>query len=202
MSPLESLRARLALPVGENAVFDGWTSKAVDTAAAQLGIDPAQARLAFPKTKIDMIDAYIAAVDAAMLAEYPPERIAAMKVRDRIRAQLWYRLESMVPGVPLGLADVVHRALEKDLGVRWPTVESFALLREHLHAFSDEPLESADFERAAEHFNTCRRRGVQGSNTDFLICAAAERRELPILTTDADFTRFAAVLPIALHGRA
>lgn len=85
-------------------------------------------------------------------------------------------------------------------GVR--TVESVALLREHLHAFSDEPLESADFERAAEHFNTCRRRGVQGSNTDFLICAAAERRELPILTTDADFTRFAAVLPIALHGRA
>jgi predicted nucleic acid-binding protein len=42
---------------------------------------------------------------------------------------------------------------------------------------------------------------VQGSNTDFLICAAAERRNLPILTTDADFRRFAAILPITLHGR-
>jgi predicted nucleic acid-binding protein len=62
-------------------------------------------------------------------------------------------------------------------------------------------LESADFERAAEHFKTCRAQGVQGSNTDFLICAAAERRNLPILTTDADFTRFAAILPIMLHGR-
>ena len=42
--------------------------------------------------------------------------------------------------------------------------------------------------------------GVQGSNTDFLICAAAERRGLPIFTTDADFTRFARLLPIELHG--
>jgi predicted nucleic acid-binding protein len=38
------------------------------------------------------------------------------------------------------------------------------------------------------------------SNTDFLICAVAERRAFPILTTDADFTRFATVLPIVLQG--
>ena len=79
--------------------------------------------------------------------------------------------------------------------------DSFEQVRDHLRPFADEPLETADFERAAEHFNTCRARGVQGSNTDFLICAVAERRNLSIFTTDADFTRFAAVLPIALHGR-
>jgi predicted nucleic acid-binding protein len=84
-------------------------------------------------------------------------------------------------------------------GVR--TAESFERLRDHLQPFPDEPLETADFERAAEHFNNCRARGVQGSNTDFLICAVAERRDLPILTTDDDFSRFAAVLPIVLHGR-
>ena len=94
-TPLEKIRARLALAVGEHAVFDGWTMKAVDAAAAQTGIDPAQARLAFPKAKIDMIDAYVAAVDAAMAAQFPPEKIAAMKVRDRIRSQLWFRLETM-----------------------------------------------------------------------------------------------------------
>ena len=44
-----------------------------------------------------MIDAYIAAVDTAMAAEFPPEKIAAMKVRDRIRAQLWFRIETMAP---------------------------------------------------------------------------------------------------------
>ena len=84
-------------------------------------------------------------------------------------------------------------------GVR--TAEMFERLRDHLRPFPDEPLETADFERAAEHFNSCRARGVQGSNTDFLICALAERRKLPILTTDADFVRFAEVLPITLHGR-
>lgn len=78
---------------------------------------------------------------------------------------------------------------------------AFEQLRDHLRPFADEPLETSDFERAAEHFNTCRARGIQGSNTDFLICAAAERRGLPILTSDADFTRFADLLPIALHGR-
>lgn len=81
------------------------------------------------------------------------------------------------------------------------SAESFERVRSHLHAFADEPLTTDDFEHAAEHYNTCRAKGVQGSNTDFLICAVAERRGLPILTTDLDFTRFAKVLPITLHGR-
>lgn len=97
MTPLEKIRARLALAVGENAVFDGWTEAAVDSAAAQLDIDPAQARLAFPKAKLDMIDAYIAAVDAAMAAEFTPKKVAALKVRDRIRSQIWFRLKTMAP---------------------------------------------------------------------------------------------------------
>jgi hypothetical protein len=79
--------------------------------------------------------------------------------------------------------------------------DGFQRLREHLRAFDDVPIETGDFERAAEHSNTCRRRGVQGSNTDFLICAVAERLEAPILTTDRDFSRYADLLPIVLHGR-
>ena len=85
-------------------------------------------------------------------------------------------------------------------GIR--SADSFERLREQLQAFADEPLGSADYERAAEHFNVCRTQGVQGSNTDFLICAVAERRQLPIFTTDGDFIRFARLLPISLHGRA
>ena len=78
---------------------------------------------------------------------------------------------------------------------------SFERLRDHLRPFEDEVLTTGDYERAAEHVNACRARGVQGSNTDFLICAAAERRRIPIFTTDAAFTRFARLLPIELHGR-
>ena len=96
-TPLESIRLKLALPVGENAAFDGWNAKAVEAAAVQTGIDVAQARLAFPKAQAEMVDAYIQGVDAAMEAEFTPERIAAMKVRDRIRSLIWYRLDMMGP---------------------------------------------------------------------------------------------------------
>lgn len=96
-TPLESIRLKLALPVGENAAFDGWNEKAVESAASQIGIDPAQARLAFPKDAAHMVDAYILGVDAAMEAHFTPKKIAALKVRDRIRALIWYRLEMMAP---------------------------------------------------------------------------------------------------------
>jgi ubiquinone biosynthesis protein COQ9 len=96
-SPLERLRERLALSVGENAVFDGWTSNAVESAAAQLGVDPAQARLAFPKRKSAMVDAYVQAVDREMAKRLPPAKLATMKIRERIRALVRTRLEIMAP---------------------------------------------------------------------------------------------------------
>lgn len=75
----------------------------------------------------------------------------------------------------------------------------FEQVREHLRDFPDEPVTGADHERAAEHFNTCRTNGVQGSHTDFLICAVAERLGAAIFTTDQDFMRYAQHLPISLH---
>ena len=94
-SPLEQLRRRLALAVGENAVFDGWTRQAVDSAAANLGVDPVQARLAFPKSQPAMIDCFIQEVDRALEASFTAEELAAMKIRERIRALVWRRLEIM-----------------------------------------------------------------------------------------------------------
>ena len=78
--------------------------------------------------------------------------------------------------------------------------KQYAVLRDHLRAFPDVALEPGDYEEAATFFNRCRARGVQGSNTDFLICAVAARRQLGILTTDADFRHFAKLLPIHLHA--
>ena len=97
LTPLHALRLRLALAVGENAVFDGWTGAAIDSAAGQLGIDPAQARLAFPKDPPHMIAAWIEGVDAALVERFPPEVVAAMKIRDRIRSMIWYRFEITAP---------------------------------------------------------------------------------------------------------
>jgi len=105
-SPLELIRRQLALAVGENAVFDGWTQAAVDAAAAQLGIDQAQARLAMPKDQAGKVETYIHAVDRALEEWFTPERLAGLKIREKIRSILWKRLEIMEPA-----REAVRRAL-------------------------------------------------------------------------------------------
>ena len=77
--------------------------------------------------------------------------------------------------------------------------EQFKKLRDGLRAFSDIVLDEADYEEAASCFNRCRAKGLQGSNTDFLICAVAFRRNAAVLTTDDDFEGFTRVLHVNLH---
>jgi ubiquinone biosynthesis protein COQ9 len=105
-SPLEQLRRRLALAVGENAVFDGWTRAAVDSAASRLGIEPLQARLAMPNDQAGMIDVYIQEVDRALEAYFTPERLAGIKIREKVRGLVWRRLEVMGPA-----REAIRRAL-------------------------------------------------------------------------------------------
>jgi predicted nucleic acid-binding protein len=76
----------------------------------------------------------------------------------------------------------------------------FAQLETHLAAFPDVLLLTEDYVTAANFFNLCRSRGIQGSNTDFLICAVAVRCDLAIFTADGVFRHFARCLPIVLHG--
>ena len=127
LSPLEQLRRRLALAVGENAVFDGWTRQAVDSAAVQLGIDPVQARLAFPKTQAAMIDCYIQEVDRALEAWFTPKRLQGMKIREKIRSLIWHRLEIMGPAreaVRRGLAILVMpQNVPQALRTGWRTAD-------------------------------------------------------------------------------
>jgi predicted nucleic acid-binding protein len=75
----------------------------------------------------------------------------------------------------------------------------FKRLETHLAAFPDVPLTTEDYIAAARFFNLCRAKGVQGSNTDFLICAIASRLRWEIYTADKDFTQYAKHLPITLH---
>lgn len=75
----------------------------------------------------------------------------------------------------------------------------FDRLERHLDAFVDQPLTVEDYVTAAKFYNLCRAKGIQGSNTDFLICAVAVRHDFSIFTTDQDFLHFAKCLPIVLH---
>jgi predicted nucleic acid-binding protein len=76
--------------------------------------------------------------------------------------------------------------------------EQFTRLRDYLHAFADLGLTTEDYELAAEFYNICRSNGIQGANTDFLLCAVAHRRGYSILTTDKDFESFQVYIPVKL----
>jgi ubiquinone biosynthesis protein COQ9 len=94
---LDELRIALSPRIPAHAAFDGWTGEALAMAAGELGVPPARARLAFAGGAMEMIDGWFDSVDVAMLGAFPPERIAAMKVRERIRELVLFRLTLMLP---------------------------------------------------------------------------------------------------------
>jgi ubiquinone biosynthesis protein COQ9 len=94
---LDELRAALAPLIPANAVFDGWSDKALDMAASELGVPADRARLCFPGGPVDMIDAWFDAIDLAMAKAFPLERISKMKIRERIRNLVLYRVEVINP---------------------------------------------------------------------------------------------------------
>ncbi len=92
---LDELRLALAPEVANSAVFDGWTMDAVDMAAEMADVDTDVARLAYKGGAMTMIEAWIAAVDVAMAAEMTAETLAPMKIRERIRALVQFRLDAI-----------------------------------------------------------------------------------------------------------
>jgi predicted nucleic acid-binding protein len=76
---------------------------------------------------------------------------------------------------------------------------AFERVREYATFFDDEPPDVEDYELAARFHNRCRRAGVATSTTDMLLCAISDRRSLPVLTTDADFTAYGTIVPLRLY---
>lgn len=124
---LDELRPVLAPQIAASAMFDGWSDAALANAAEASGVDPDVARLAFPGGAMDMIEAWIATIDAAMAAALPAEKLGAMKVRERIRALVTFRLEVMA-----GLEESLRRAhsvlampqnLRRALAIGWRSAD-------------------------------------------------------------------------------
>ena len=97
---LDELRVALAPDIAASAIFDGWNETALVAAAEMAGCDVDVAKLAFPDKPMngramDMIEAWITSVDLAMEAEWPQERLAELKIRDRIRELVTFRLKAV-----------------------------------------------------------------------------------------------------------
>ena len=73
-------------------------------------------------------------------------------------------------------------------------------IRKALRSWIDEPIETSVFELAASFFNLCQSKGIQGSHTDFLICACSVSWDAEILSKDKDYRLYAKHIPIQLFG--
>ena len=93
---LDELKPLLAAELPRHAGFDGWTPLAVERAAEALGVDPLVAGLVFG-SPVEMIDAWFAAIDSAMLAALTPGALGEMKIRAKITALVEARLDLMLP---------------------------------------------------------------------------------------------------------
>lgn len=103
---LDELRLALAPAIADAAIFDGWSDAALEMAADQMGADIDVARLAFKGGALDMVFAWIESVDMAMAAAFPEEKVAQMKIRERIRSLVQFRLDAVA-----GQEEALRRAI-------------------------------------------------------------------------------------------
>lgn len=94
---LDELRPHLVEAMLPHVPFDGWTQSALEAAAAELGVVPAVARLAFPGGAFEMVDAYIRTADVRMLEALDTPAFHALKIRAKITAAIRTRLEQAAP---------------------------------------------------------------------------------------------------------
>ncbi len=100
----------------------------------------------------------------------------------------------------VGRQVLVIGAIRQEVLTGWRYPHQFEQVREQMPAFPNEVLTEREYELAAEFSNTCRRHGIQGSHTDFLLCACSAAWDVPILTRDQDYLRYAEHVPMRLSA--
>jgi ubiquinone biosynthesis protein COQ9 len=90
---LTEARERLLDAALPHVVFDGWSAATLDAAVAESGVDPALARLAFPRGGVDMALAFHRRADQALADEMAGADLAAMRIRDRVAHCVRRRIE-------------------------------------------------------------------------------------------------------------
>ena len=94
---IDKARERILTATLPRVVFDGWSRTALATGTRDAGFEPIMARRAFPGGPAELLEAFSADADRAMLAALTERDPAAMKVRDRITTGVWLRLEFLAP---------------------------------------------------------------------------------------------------------
>ncbi|MBM3516663.1 MAG: COQ9 family protein [Alphaproteobacteria bacterium] len=95
--PTEARRRRLLAAALRHAPFDGWTDRCLKAAAADAGLNEAEARLAFPGGAGEVVEFFAHEADRLMTAALAKEPLAELKIRERIARAVRVRLEQQAP---------------------------------------------------------------------------------------------------------
>ncbi|MCJ9428025.1 COQ9 family protein [Kordiimonas marina] len=89
----EELRQPLLEAMLAHVPFDGWNEKALRAAAADIGISPEMAELAYPEGAMDVLEEMLLDADNRMVAAIEALDLKNMRIRDKITQAIRIRLE-------------------------------------------------------------------------------------------------------------
>lgn len=114
--------------------------------------------------------------------------------RNAINHDIARNLEDLIKDTRVFIIGPIRQELLSGIS----NLAQFNKVKNTLSFFSDISLTTKHFINAAEFSNKCRKKGVQGSTTDFLICSVSYLENTLIYTKDLDFKNFKKHLPINL----
>ena len=106
MIDLDAMRDRLVTAALPHVPFDGWSHRALDAAAVDAGLTPADVLRALPGGPLEAIEHYIVMADRAMLDALERHDLAALRTRERVALAVRVRLEGRA-----GEREAIRRAL-------------------------------------------------------------------------------------------
>lgn len=92
---MQDLKDRIVDAALIHVVFDGWSEATLNAAIADTGADPGAVQALFPRGPVDLALAFHRRGDAAMVAALTPDRLAGLKIREKITLAVRTRLELM-----------------------------------------------------------------------------------------------------------
>ncbi|RMF70297.1 MAG: COQ9 family protein [Alphaproteobacteria bacterium] len=80
----------------EEVPFEGWTAAALRRTERRLNLPAESLDVLYPDGLADLLEAWAALLDRRMAESFPPERLAGMRVRERIAELVFWRIGQLM----------------------------------------------------------------------------------------------------------
>jgi len=130
-----------------------------------------------------------------VLIDTPVWSLAFRKKKDNINNKTIETLINLIRNGNIAIIGPIRQEVLSGISDK----NKFNDIKEKLSVFPDYDIQTNDYEFAAECSNECRINGIQGSHTDFLICAVSIKNDWEIFTEDNDFLEYKKYIPIKIY---